>query len=101
MASKPASNIYLVYYFVPECVDVCGTVFFLRQPTENQSPGGKWQHDMYQGGGRGGGMSLRTGTRGGKGSKLLISNLDYGVSDSDIRVSVHVFFSTIYVVCSI
>ena len=54
----------------------------LRQPG-NQVPGGKWQHDMFQGSG---GVTTRTG--GGQGAKLLISNLDYGVSDSDIRVSV-------------
>ncbi|KAG0727223.1 Aly/REF export factor 2 [Chionoecetes opilio] len=50
---------------------------------------GRWSHDMYQGGpgGRGGG-----GGGGGGGlrqtsgpSKLLISNLDFGVSDSDIH----------------
>ena len=56
---------------------------------------GRWNHDMYQGGGggRGGGggggrmppplMGMATSGP----VKLTISNLDYGVSDSDIRVS--------------
>lgn len=46
---------------------------------------GRWSHDMYQGGGGGGGgarTQMVTGP-----AKLLISNLDFGVSDSDIHVS--------------
>merc|ERR1719511_423362 len=40
---------------------------------------GGWEHDMYDGPRRGGVM-----TTGGPG-KLVVSNLDFGVSDSDIR----------------
>ena len=52
-----------------------------------QAPETAWQHDMYadQGvaayGGQGGrASSIETGT------KLYISNLDYGVSNDDIKV---------------
>ncbi|XP_064406484.1 uncharacterized protein LOC135351429 [Halichondria panicea] len=51
----------------------------------NGYSGGKWQHDMFQGAPGGGGIGIRTGTAGGQGAKLLISNLDFGVSDSDIK----------------
>jgi len=50
------------------------------------APEDVWQHDMYEGGsppmrrtGGGGGMS------GGSSGKLLVSNLDFGVNDSDIQ----------------
>ena len=49
---------------------------------------GKWDHDMYEeediSSGGGGGA----GAGGGRfaSSKLLISNLDYGVSNADIKV---------------
>ena len=54
----------------------------------------KWQHDMFDGGAG----NPRTATRAGgfsTGSKLHISNLDFGVSDSDIKVSTKptVYFS--------
>lgn len=43
---------------------------------------GRWSHDLYQGGvGR---VQPLSGP-----AKLLISNLDFGVSDSDIHVSTY------------
>lgn len=45
----------------------------------------RWQHDMFAGGRQ---LAGRTGgaVGGGGPTKLLVSNLDYGVSDSDIKV---------------
>jgi len=54
--------------------------WFLLQPTQ-QVPGGKWEHDKFQSG-RSAGMGAAAP------AKLLISNLDYGVSDNDIQVRV-------------
>ncbi|XP_033630565.1 THO complex subunit 4-like [Asterias rubens] len=50
----------------------------------------QWQHDMYEGGATTGRMQYRVGGAGaaaGKSveGKLLVSNLDYGVSDADIQ----------------
>lgn len=49
---------------------------------------GKWQHDMFQGEFNGvAQVQTPMATRSATVSKLLISNLDYGVSDEDIKVS--------------
>ena len=51
--------------------------------------GGKWQHDMFQGGFNGVSQAQTPAKSGG--SKLLISNLDYGVSDDDIKVNAYCY----------
>lgn len=45
-----------------------------------------WTHDLYDSASYGGGRSMGGG--GGGSGKLLISNLDFGVSNSDIKVIV-------------
>uniref|UniRef100_H2YJR8 RRM domain-containing protein n=1 Tax=Ciona savignyi TaxID=51511 RepID=H2YJR8_CIOSA len=54
-----------------------------RQPYTRGKIPDRWEHDMYKGKSAG---AVRSGvdTRGGGVGKLLVSNLDYAVSDSDI-----------------
>lgn len=47
-----------------------------------------WTHDLYDSAGYGGGIRSLGGGGGGGSGKLLISNLDFGVSNSDIKVIV-------------
>ena len=52
----------------------------------------KWQHDMFEDGLASASRTRRTGAaRGGgeDGGKLLVSNLEFGVSDKDIKVEPH------------
>jgi len=63
---------------------------------------GQWSHDLYNGGG-GGGANNGTGsnfrrnalTGGASGpAKLIISNLDFGVNNSDIEVYIPLSISS-------
>merc|ERR1719319_1938710 len=56
-----------------------------RDSYNRGNPDGQWDHDMYgNGGGGGGGGRVAALTTSGPG-KLLVSNLDFGVSESDIH----------------
>lgn len=66
---------------------MCSFLFCVQQPVR-RAPDSAWQHDMYDNfapvvpaGSRGMGGGIETGT------KLYISNLDYGVSNDDIKVN--------------
>lgn len=51
---------------------------------------GAWEHDMFQGGGRGRGVAGRIGggaPPGGGSAKLVVSNLHYNVSNQDVKAS--------------
>merc|ERR1719195_2402972 len=54
-----------------------------RNSYNRGNPDGQWDHDMYSGGGGG----MRSAGAGGVSTsgKLIVSNLDFGVSDSDIH----------------
>ena len=63
-------------------------IIYLLQPKQMPDV---WQHDMFDGAGGGGGAVKRLSaggiSLGGGQGKLLVSNLDFGVNDSDITVS--------------
>ena len=62
------------------CPNVSINAVLFRQPRNLPE---KWDHDMYDGpdvNAMGGGAGIRSS------SKLLISNLDFGVSNADIKV---------------
>jgi hypothetical protein len=48
-----------------------------------QQINGKWSHDLYQNG-----AGAQAVLAAGGSSKLVISNLDFGVNDSDIEVNI-------------
>jgi len=54
-------------------------------PYSKGNPDGDWQHDMYEGGPRRNNPRLVSPSAGGGSAKLVVSNLDFGVSDSDIK----------------
>lgn len=64
---------------------------FLTVVSLQGNPEGDWQHDMFEGGAAGGqrrtaNPRLGGGAVQGGSSKLVVSNLDFGVSDADIKV---------------
>lgn len=56
-------------------------------PYAKGNPDGDWSHDMYEGGPRKSNPRLGAvpNAAGGGSSKLVVSNLDFGVSDADIK----------------
>ena len=50
-----------------------------------RNPDGQWDHDMFE---EDAGASLKPNTGIETGTKLFISNLDFGVSNEDIKVAV-------------
>ena len=60
-------------------------MFVGRNSYTRGNPDGQWDHDMY-GAGAGGGGGMRSSGGGlSTSGKLIVSNLDFGVSDSDIH----------------
>lgn len=60
-------------------------IFFFLCPSQPRELPDKWQHDMFD---DHAGVQRSIQNTGSEASgKLLISNLDFGVSDSDIKVS--------------
>lgn len=58
---------------------------YARSFTQTKELPDRWQHDMYDGVGARRALSGGLGGAGMGPSKLLVSNLDYGVSDADIK----------------
>lgn len=58
-------------------------LFLGRNSYTRGNPDGQWDHDMYSGAGGGGAMRSSGGIS--TSGKLIVSNLDFGVSDSDIH----------------
>ena len=84
------------------CLSNIYSFVFLFQPKQLPDV---WQHDMFDGsggaarrfsGGGGGGGGVGGGMGGGAG-KLLVSNLDLGVNDADVRVRNNSFLGLIYI----
>lgn len=90
-----------VRVFNSKKVEICFRFFFdeQKQPIQQQAQDAMWQNDVFatdasvaaafghQSAAIGGGSSIETGT------KLYISNLDYGVSNEDIKVFASIFIS--------
>ena len=73
--SKVEKQIYLYVWYV-----------FLSQG----NPDGDWHHDMFEGqGARRNNPRLGSPTAPAGSSKLVVSNLDFGVSDADIKVTIN------------
>lgn len=58
------------------------TAYFCLQQTNRRATDAVWRHDLFEDGGRGAVSSVGIET----GTKLYVSNLDYGVSNGDIKV---------------
>ena len=81
MLSGLCERCSIVYFAKWLCLPNASVYSLLMQNSQG-TPRGKWQHDMYNGGNVKLNRQAATGS-----AKLLISNLDYGVSDADIGVS--------------
>lgn len=64
-------------------------ILYFLCPLQPRELPDKWQHDMFDD--HAGVQRSIQNTRSEASGKLLVSNLDFGVSDSDIRVSLFFF----------
>lgn len=67
----------------------------LKQPVQ-RAPEGQWEHDLFEEGASVAPLRPNTGIE--TGTKLFISNLDFGVSNEDIKVCLQfVSFLTVFI----